>query len=315
MRVLITGGLGFVGGRLGHFLSESGIEVILGTRKKNIKSPEWLPQSLVIQTEWDDHSTLEKTCRGVDVVVHASGMNSSDCKADPVGALRVNGLYTANLLHSAIYSGVKKFIYISTGHVYNNHLQGELTGKISTFNLHPYASSHSAGENVARYAHQQKLIEGVVIRLSNGYGYPMHNGVNCWMLLVNDLCRQAVQTGRMALHSNGVQQRDFIPMSSVVVAIHGQIIRDRKIHGDELYNVVSGQSKSVWEMACLVQHRCEKILDREVPLSRLASFKDGVNLNPVFQEVKNNCNNNEIDHIKEIDCLVDYCIKHFSNTK
>ena len=160
MRVLITGGLGFIGGRLGHYLSESGVEVIIGTRKKDIKSPEWLPQSQVIQTQWDDLSSLENNCNGVDVVVHVAGLNASDCVANPVEALMVNGLYTANLLYSAISSGVKKFTYVSTGHVYNNPLQGNLSETTNPENLHPYASSHRAGEDIVRYAHQKKLIEG-----------------------------------------------------------------------------------------------------------------------------------------------------------
>ena len=79
MRVLITGGFGFIGGRLGHILIKDGIDVILGTRKKNVQPPEWLPKSKVVQTQWDNLSSLENNCKGVDVVVHAAGMNASDC--------------------------------------------------------------------------------------------------------------------------------------------------------------------------------------------------------------------------------------------
>jgi UDP-glucose 4-epimerase len=315
MKALITGGLGFIGGRLASYLSALGVDVLLGTRNIHNRQPEWLASSHVVHTEWSNRSSLEFACKGVDVVVHAAGMNAVDSATNPVDALAVNGLSTANLLYSAIASGVQRFLYISTGHVYNAPLQGDIFETNTPLNLHPYASSHRAGEDCVRYAHQQHLVEGCVIRLSNGYGFPMHEDVNCWMLLVNDLCRQAVTTSKMALQSSGVQQRDFIPMKSVVEAIYSLIISDKETLDDGLYNIGCGQSMSVWEMACLVQRRCEKILCKKVPLSRSDLSRDRVSLNYVVQKYKNIAPDYEIDHIKEIDCLIDYCIKHFSNTE
>jgi UDP-glucose 4-epimerase len=59
MRVLITGGMGFVGGRLGDYLSESGFDVVMGTRKKYDKLLEWSPSVSILQMEWDNISSLE----------------------------------------------------------------------------------------------------------------------------------------------------------------------------------------------------------------------------------------------------------------
>jgi len=312
MRVLITGGFGFIGGRLAHYLCEANVEVILGTRKNTNVSPEWLPQSQVIQTKWEDLSSLKTACNGVDVVIHTAGMNAGDCKKHPVEALRVNGLSTANLLYCAISSGVKKLIYVSTGHVYNNPLQGEIAECDNLNNIHPYASSHRAGEDIVRYAHQKQFIEGVVIRLSNSYGTPMHKRVNCWMLLVNGLCRQAVKTGRMSLLSSGVQHRDFFPISSLCKVLQALIVKDRQTLGDGLFNLGCGKSMSVWDMACLTQSRCEKLLDKKVPLSKSSSSGDSTGLNYVVQKLKNTGIDYDIDHINEIDSLLNFCVNNFS---
>jgi UDP-glucose 4-epimerase len=312
MRILITGGFGFIGGRLASYLSDSDTDVILGTRKSNVKPPEWLPKSKAVQTQWINISSLENICKGVDVVVHAAGMNASDCFSNPVEALTVNGLYTANLLYSAISSGVKKFIYISTGHVYNHPLEGVVSESTKADNLNPYASSHRTGEDLVRNADHQNLIEGTVIRLSNGYGAPVHIGVNCWMLLVNDLCRQAVETGEMIINSSGSQQRDFIPMSSVCKIIHTMVDSDRSDCADNLFNVGSGCSMSVWEMGNLVKSRCEAVLGKKITLSRFEILENNSNFQYSISKLNQTNINYKIDHNQEIDDLVRFCVLNYS---
>jgi UDP-glucose 4-epimerase len=309
MRILITGGMGFLGGRIGQYLMSSGNEILIGTRSNCSILPESMSRAKVYKIEWLNKSSLEKACRGVDVIVHAAGMNVSECFSDPTEALRVNGLATANLLYSGISSGVKKFLYISTGHIYSNPLQGNVNEGCVPENLHPYASSHYAGEQVIRFANQRDLINGVVIRLSNGYGKPMYKGANCWMLLVNDLCRQAVEKGEMSLNSSGSQLRDFIPMTSVCKIIHELIIKPQSY---DVYNVGSGHAMSVWEMANLVKQCCERILGRETPLYRSGLTQKDVQFQYNVQRLSESMIQYEIDHNQEIEDLVHYCVKHFS---
>jgi UDP-glucose 4-epimerase len=64
-----------------------------------------------------------------------------------------------------------------------------------------------------RFMHERGDIEGIVIRVSNSFGAPAHQHANCWMLLVNDLCRQAVSTGQMTLRSSGIRRRDFVTLT------------------------------------------------------------------------------------------------------
>jgi UDP-glucose 4-epimerase len=309
MRILITGGLGFLGGRIGHYLMKSGNDVVLGTRKENVLLPETMQGAEVCKIQWEDKSSLGKICQGVDVIVHAAGMNASDCFFDPTEALLVNGVATANLLDCAVSSGVKKFIYVSTGHVYKSPLQGNVNETYCTENLHPYASSHFAGEQLVRFANQQNSINSVVIRLSNGYGKPMYNNTNCWMLLVNDLCKQAVEKGEMRLNSSGSQLRDFIPMTSVCKLIHDLIVRSNTY---DLYNVGSGHSLSVWEMANLVKQKCEQILRKEISLSRSGMIENKVDFQYNVRRLNEEKIKYEVDHNQEIVDLVHFCIQHFS---
>lgn len=282
MRILITGGFGYLGGRLAQYFIEQGHEVYLGTRRE-VNSPYWLPQADVVQNCWDDPASLELNCSGMDVVIHAAGMNAEDCVVDPVTALYINGIATARMLRAAIRQGVKRFIYLSTAHVYGSPLAGTITEETCPVSLHPYATSHRAGEDVVRAAHQRGEIEGVVIRLSNAYGAPAHKDANCWMLLVNDLCRQAVSSREMILHSSGMQRRDFVPFSDVCRAVEHLFKLSPRGLGDGLFNLGGDWAPTVWEMSCLIRERCEEVLGFLPQLTRVPLREGERSLNLDFQ--------------------------------
>lgn len=255
MKILVTGGFGYIGGRLAQFLSAQGkYDLFLGSRQRLDSSP-WTPQAKVIQTQWNSLSQLESICAGIDTIVHLAGMNAQDCVLNPIAAFDVNASNTVRIVQSAIHQGVKRFIYLSTAHVYSNPLIGIINEKTPLTNMHPYATSHLAGENAVREAHQQGEIEGIVIRLSNAFGAPIHKNVNCWMLLVNDLCRQALTNQRMILQSAGLQRRDFIPLSDVCRAIQHLIELPADKLDDGVFNIGGMRSQTILEMTNLVADR------------------------------------------------------------
>ena len=302
-----------IGGRLGQHLHQAGHQVILGSRNAS-NPPNWLPQAEVVNTDWKVDRALEQICSGADVVIHAAGMNAQDCVADPVAALEFNGLATARLLAAAIRADVKRFIYLSTAHVYASPLVGTITEDACPRNQHPYATSHLAGENVVLGAIQRKQIEGIVLRLSNAFGAPMHKDVNCWMLLANDLCRQAVQSGKMVLRSNGLQQRDFIGISEVCRAAEHLAFCNYDALLPSVFNVGSGVSQSVLEMAQLIQQRCKLVLGFEPDLLQPGTSIDERNENLEYRSdklAKIGVNLN-YDNNTEIDRLLAFCHASFN---
>ena len=105
---------------------ERGYEVILGSRKFR-ELPNWIKHTEILQTEWNNKLALFEICEGVDVVIHTAGMNAQACASDPEQALAFNGTVTADLVSSAVKQGVKKFIYLSTAHVYRSPLVGTIS--------------------------------------------------------------------------------------------------------------------------------------------------------------------------------------------
>ena len=268
MKVLVTGGFGYLGGRLARSLTSAGRhDVTLGSRVKHF-APVWLPGVNVALTDWNVLDSLTAACTGVDAVVHAAGMNAVDCAADPTGAVLTNGVGTARLLDAAIRCGVRRFLLVSTAHVYGSPLAGAVTEAVCAAPLHPYATSRRAAEDIVRSAHGRGDTEGIVIRLSNAYGAPAHGDANCWSLLVNDLCVQAVETNRMVLRTSGEQWRDFIAMGEACRAIeHLLCLPDLPM--DPLFNV-GEWSATVLEMTGRLAERVQGSLGRRPEISRVA---------------------------------------------
>jgi UDP-glucose 4-epimerase len=236
-------------------------------------------------------------------------MNAQDCAADPLAALEVNGLATARLIAAASRSRVRRFIYLSTAHVYASPLAGTITEDTCPRNLHPYATSHLAGENFVLGACLRGEIESAVLRLSNSFGAPTHRDANCWMLLLNDLCRQAVESGKMVLSSSGLQQRDFIPLTMVCRVVERLSSRDVTPLLPAIVNVGSGVSKSVLEMAEMVRSRCRLTLGFDPELIRAEPNADEVHGALAFRSASLETQNESMsdDTNAEIDGLLLFC--------
>jgi UDP-glucose 4-epimerase len=261
--VLITGGFGLLGGRLGQYLSGE-YNVILASRTDQV-APDWLPLSKTIKIDWESERSLLNACKSVDIIIHASGLNAQECGDDPEKALLVNGTYTQRLVNVAVKQDVKKIIYLSTAHVYSKNLTGVVTEDMPATNEHPYAKSHITGEVAVLSATNQGDTGGVVVRIANAFGRPANKDVNCWMLLVNDLCRQAVVKKSLTLYSNSKIVRDFVTISDFCSVI-GFLIEDNNTSPSHIINIGSGKSCTIGEMATKIQSNCLNVLGFEPPI-------------------------------------------------
>jgi UDP-glucose 4-epimerase len=252
MKVLITGGRGYIGGRLCRHLTETRRFEVCSASRSPVSGT---PQDVGIATvpiDWSSIDSLAACCAGKDAVVHLAAMNAADSAADPVAALEINGMGTARLVQAAILAGVGRFVYVSTAHVYGSPLAGTITEDTCPCPLHPYATSHRAAEDVVLGASAQGGIDGVILRLSNGFGAPANVTANCWSLLFNDLCRQAVVSGALVLRSAGTQRRDFISMTNTCRAIRHFLEIPTDPHRRRVFNLGGQWSPTVLEAATLV---------------------------------------------------------------
>lgn len=313
MRILITGASGLIGGRLAEYLSRAGHQLTLVSRN-SMQLPACLSSAKVDRIDWYDELSLRRSCDSVDAIIHAAGMNSRESSKDPVGALAFNGLATARLASIANLAGVEKFIYISTAHVYKSPLVGYFSEDSCVRNLHPYASSHHAGEQYLLGNNVDRNIQTIVLRLSNAFGAPIDKRVNCWGLLANDLCRQAVLNGQLELSSSGIQERDFINISLVCKVVEYLLVQELHDASSQVFNVGSGVSRSVRMMAELIQSRCIRLLKYKPNLVSPgdAAEEDYGHLNYSVEKIMSlGIGISDLEFINEIDNLILFCKKYF----
>lgn len=266
--ILISGGLGYLGGRIALGLHQAGYKITCGTRHETVTAPDWLPEMQMANLNWDSEKLLLNACKNIDCIIHLAAMNEVESLKDPAGALLMNGLATLRLLEAAKKTNVKRFIYFSTAHVYGSPLEGEIDEKTLPRPIHPYAITHKVSEDFVLAAHSQRLVEGIVIRLSNGFGFPATPSVDRWTLLVNDLCRQVVVSGELRLNSPGLQQRDFITLGDIANATRHLINLNPNQLDDGLFNLGGMRSISIIEMTKIVANRWHKITGVNPPIIR-----------------------------------------------
>jgi UDP-glucose 4-epimerase len=268
-RVLITGGFGYVGGRLCVELARApGVRVAVTTRAAR-PVPPGLPPVDVVQADPLSDADLARACEGADAVVHLVAANEVDSARDPEAALAFTTLSTLKTLRAARAAGVRRFVYLSTAHVYGAPLRGRITEETPPRPVHPYAVTHRAAEDFVRAEHDGGRLEGVVVRLSNAFGAPAWPGVNRWTLLTNDLALQLADAGRLVLKTPGLQPRDFIALGDAAAALAHLLDLPAERLGDGVFNV-GGAPMTVIDMARRFALVARRVLGHEVALEHPA---------------------------------------------
>ena len=152
MNVLITGGLGYIGGRIASYLKEKALEsrIFLTTRDKNKALPSWTEKFTVLQMNLLDEDSIDNCLesKNIDVIIHLAALNEIDSMKDPALALEVNTKGTYKLLNIANRKKINRFVYFSTFHVYGDTSSAVLTEETPTRPFHPYAITHRAAEDL-----------------------------------------------------------------------------------------------------------------------------------------------------------------------
>ena len=195
-------------------------------------------------------------------MVHLATMNAAAASREPERAVTASADRTARLVESAKREGVARVIYLSTAHVYGD-LSGRIDEETDPQTRHPYAESHRVAESAILASASEGGAKGVVLRLSNSFGAPVRPDTDCWTLVVNDLCRQAVTTGDLRLHSPRAQRRDFITLTDVCRAVVHVIQTPHEVLGDGIFNLGGDWAPTTLQMAERIQRCCRTVLGEE----------------------------------------------------
>jgi UDP-glucose 4-epimerase len=269
VNLLITGGLGNLGLWLTHHFLENGHNVtVLGRSEKVVINHS---NYIFLACDITNRDNLSQVIEQYyDYCIHAASYNEHFHSDYSEKALSINALGTDNLCESLLNYGVGKFIYLSTFHVYGCS-SGNVTEETEVSPLNDYGLTHFFAE---KYIEKHQKVNGLkycVLRLTNSYGCPKDPNTDKWYLILNDLCNSAYIKNKIVLNSNGGIQKDFIWMGDVVSTI--EAVMDESRCSNTYFNLSTGKSISVFDLAIIVQQAYKDSYHNELPIEINADDK------------------------------------------
>ncbi len=222
MRVLVTGGAGFIGSELVHQLCQAGATVVVADSLVNGKREHLagLPGDRCRLAEVDvrDPEPMARLLRQTDLVYHLACLGVRHSIHSPLENHEVNATATLRLLGLARAAGVRRFVHVSSSEVYGTAVRVPMTEDHPTAPLTVYGASKLAGERyAAAYFHTYGL-PTVVVRPFNAYGPRSHHEGDCGEVIPKFLLR-ALAGKPLVVFGDGRQTRDFTYVSDTAAGI------------------------------------------------------------------------------------------------
>ncbi|MBO3762742.1 MAG: SDR family NAD(P)-dependent oxidoreductase [Thermoproteota archaeon] len=254
MKILITGGAGFIGRHLATRLLKEGQEVVIldnfyNSRIEDIKFLLENKKIMLIKGDIIDVSLLESALSGIDVVVHlAAIIDVQKSIEDPLTTNYVNVQGTLNLLEQSIRKDVKKFVFASSTAVYGDSNVLPLTEDLPLNPISPYAASKAASELYCKVYNKVYNLETVVLRYFNVYGFGKQ--ASTYSGVINKFAENIKNNLPLTIYGDGEQTRDFIYIDDVVDATTRAIYSNGL--GGEVMNVATGRPTRIKDLAKLM---------------------------------------------------------------
>tara|TARA_B100001059_G_C17819375_1_gene577313 strand:- start:1169 stop:2107 length:939 start_codon:yes stop_codon:yes gene_type:complete len=310
VKILITGGTGYLGLRLiEYFLSDKKNKIYITSRRNKKINITGIENNFILSNSKNNLPPLKK----IDLIIHAAGPNAAEAKKKGKIAISESKCLTKIIIKYALENKVSKIIYISTAHVYKSPLIGVFNEKSKTNNIHPYALCNLVGEKEILKANKKNNLNGIIVRLSNAFGRPIAKTNDCWTLLINDITRQLVLTGKICLKGNGSEKRDFISIENTCRALeHISKLKTKR----KIFNVGGNWTPTTYEISKIVSSRYKKItgLDSEILINKKNRTQISNDVDHLKYQIDNLLNSGFVlknrTNIKEIDELIKFCIKN-----
>jgi UDP-glucose 4-epimerase len=244
VKILVTGGVGFVGGYTAKYLAEKGFDVVVvDSMERCSRFYVDILEKLGIPIARSDVKVYE-CCRGFDVVIHAAAYISvAESIEKPVEYIDNNVVSTAAIAYKAAKS-MSKFIYISSASVYGNPVKLPIPENHPLNPLSPYGLSKLLGELVVMNFGKVYGLRYSILRLFNVYGPGQSRD---YAGVVSIFIERALKNLPLVIYGDGNQTRDFIYVKDVAEVITKFIEKDLFVN--DVYNVGTGRPISINELA------------------------------------------------------------------
>ncbi|HET9719061.1 MAG TPA: NAD-dependent epimerase/dehydratase family protein [Solirubrobacteraceae bacterium] len=250
MRVLVTGGAGFIGSHIATRLLETGRDVrvidnFATGRRSNLA--HLVGEVDVVEGDIRNLEELRTAVRGCDAVVHLAAVPSVPRSiADPATSHEANATGTLNVLMAARDEGACRVVFASSSSIYGSAVELPKHEGLTPLPISPYAVSKLAGESYCRSFYQVYELETVALRYFNVFG-PRQDPQSEYAAVIPRFI-WAYQHGEPpVIFGDGEQSRDFTYIENVVQANMAAL--EVKAIGGRVYNIACGDRITLNELA------------------------------------------------------------------
>ena len=219
MRILITGGAGFIGSHLvEHFQNDAEIVVLDNLRSGYRKNLEGLSHQF-IEGSITDRAAVDHAMEGVDLVFHLAAMISvPESMAAPSECVDINVRGLLNVLKSAAAAGATKLVHASSAAIYGDNPTVPKTENMLPEPKSPYAITKLDGEYYLEMFRNEGLIETASLRFFNVFG-PRQDPKGAYAAAVPIFIEKTLNGKPITIFGDGLQTRDFIYVKDIVGAL------------------------------------------------------------------------------------------------
>jgi UDP-glucose 4-epimerase len=248
MRVLVTGGAGFIGSHLVLALLQKGNTVRVldnfstGKRENLILCKGELE---ILEGDLQDESAVKSAVREIEQIYHlAAFVSVPKSMEDPHTCFSVNVAGTVNLYEAARRAGVKKIILSSSTAVYGDPKTFPTNEEASLHPLSPYALSKQVNELYSQLYTTVFHLPVVILRYFNVYG-PRQRPDSDYAAAISIFTHNLVKGKPITIYGDGRQSRDFIFVEDVVQA---NLLAASSPEAGEAFNICSGNETTLLDL-------------------------------------------------------------------
>ena len=291
MKVVVTGGAGFIGANLCERLAACAAvdEVVaLDDLSTGFRSNLEGVDARLVEGSILVPEDLDRTFEGASSVVHLGARPSVPRSvADPVPSHEANATGTVNVLEAARRAGGSQVIVASSSSVYGGNLTLPKTEDLAPRPLSPYAASKLASESYTLAWQASYDLPTLAFRFFNVFG-PLQPPRHAYSSVVPAFLEAAFEGRPLPVHGDGLQSRDFTYVDTVCAVLTDAVLR--RVSDPAPVNLAYGSRTNLLELVDVLG----RLLDRDLPVEhvdpRVGDMKhtqaDNTRLRELFPDIE-----------------------------
>ena len=258
LKILVTGGAGFIGSNLCTYLIKSGsfvkcLDNFSTGFQKNIKPLINNERFELIEGDIRDLKTCQDACKNIDYVLHHAALGSVPRSLeDPILTNQVNIDGFLNMLVASRDNNIRRFIFAASSSTYGDSpllpKEEDVIGKP----LSPYGITKLVNEIYAEIFKTQYGLDFIGLRYFNVYG-PHQDPLGHYSAVIPNFINKLITHSSPKINGNGSFSRDFTFIEDVIQINTLSILTTKKSSVNQIYNTAGGSRTTLLELTAMLK--------------------------------------------------------------